>query len=146
MFRCFKSNYNISLQCHPISPRGHRKSQETTLRQARTNHRQRKERQKQSRALQFVEAKIGKAQVVGAALKKPPQGGAALNICKRIEGSANSQCDEQVDAEADGGHARTKQPETLAETLAFRGLDAARGPQGCDEILECQEEQRRCYK
>jgi len=84
--------------------------------------------------------------VVRTALKETPQSGTALNIRERIEGKTYGQRDEQVDAEANSGHAGTKQPEALAEAFAFRGLDATRCPERRDKILEYQEEQGRCYK
>ncbi len=118
----------FGLQRHPISPRRHRESQKATLRQACTHHRQREERQEQGRALQFVEAEIGEAQVIRATLEEAPQSRAMLDFGKGVEGCAYGQGDEQVDGEADGRHARAEQPETLAEALAFHRLNAARSP------------------
>src|SRR6266566_3582648 len=75
---------------------------------------------------------------MSAAYEETPYSGTMLHLA-HVEGKPHRQRNQQVDAEADGSQQWAEQPETLAQALSPGGLDAACGPYGRDQVLQCQE-------
>ncbi len=130
------------LKRHPVAACGHSKAQEATHGQPRADNGEREEGEKRGGGLQFVECKIAEGQVIRAVSEETQEGRALLHTAERVERHADTEREQQVDAEADGGQARAEQPEAFAQPLSFaRGLDAARGPDRRDQKLQQQEKQ-----
>src|SRR5260370_35919672 len=77
---------------------------------------------------------------MNAACEETPHSWTLLHLA-HVEGKPHRQRNQQVDAEANSSQQWAEQPETLAQALSFGGLDAARGPHGRDQVLQCQEKQ-----
>jgi len=132
------------LKRHSVAACGHGEAQEAAHGQARTDDGEREEGEERSSGLQFVEREIAEGQVVRAAGEETQEGRALLHAAERIERHPGAEREQQVDAEADGGQARAKQPEAFAQPLTFaRRLDTACGPDRRDQKLQQQEEQGR---
>ena len=133
------------LEGDPISPSGHRKSQEATHGQARADDAHCKEGEKKSGSLEFVETELKQAEVIRAADKEAPDCRTLLHTAERVDGETAGQADENVDAQTDSGHAWSKQPEALAQAFAFGGYNAARCPDRSQQVHKDYEEQGSGY-
>src|SRR5258708_36865775 len=75
---------------------------------------------------------------MNAACEETPHSWTLLHLA-HVEGKPHRQRNQQADAEANSSQQWAEQPETLAQTLSFGGLDAARGPHCRDQVLQDQE-------
>jgi hypothetical protein len=138
-----QANY---LQRDAVAAGGHSEAQETALRKFGADDDQGEKGEERGGTFEFVEAKAGQAQAIVTAGKEAQQNRPLLHIGKAAEREAAGQADDDINSEAECGHAWAKQPETLAEALAFGSGNAARRPERSDQILQRQEEQWRRYK
>lgn len=134
------------LQRDAIAAGGHGEAQETALCKFSADDYQGEKGEERSRALEFIEAEACQAQGIVAAGKEAQQDRPLLHLGKAAERETAGQTDDAINSEADGGQARTKQPETPAKPFPFGRGNAARRPERGDKVLQRQEEQRRRHK